>query len=115
MRIFAFILCLISAPAFAQGYLPLTTTPDISISATATADFAIPGRAYADWFAIKNDCTSDLYFAPRNIDKSALDYPLRLGAGESFSAPFRIYSLGVSNDGASACTFTFQPAISFGP
>lgn len=93
----------------AQSLIAQPSTPDISVSATASADI-VPGTGPWDWVYLKNDCSTDLYFNLNPRSKSATDYPLRLKAGEVFSGFFRLFTLGVSNDGAAGCTFTLQGA-----
>ena len=102
---------LVMAPTLAIGQMMQTapSTPDISVSAGATLDvkFTVP---YVDQIYLKNDCGTTLYFNLRPDDRSASDYPLRLDTKQAFTSPLgvRIATLGVSNDGASACPFTLQ-------
>jgi len=109
MKKLAVLIALLPLPAWA--FLQTApSTPDISVSATATADFKFHGRSFVDWLTIKNDCSTTLYFNINPTTKASLDYPLRLGAGESFTTPtdVRIATVSVSNDGSAACTFTLQ-------
>ena len=117
MRYLALILSLLSVPANAQAIWQLVpSTPDISVSSTATLDIVFTERLSnatirnVEWVSLKNDCSDTLYFAlrPPHEAKSALDYPIRLAPGESFTVEARISSIGVSNDNSSACTFTLQ-------
>ena len=115
MRYLALILSLLAFPAQAQ-WLMIPSTPDISVSNASTLDVRFIDRSnnatipQVDWLSIKNDCSDTLYFAlrPPHEAKSALDYPLRLAPGETFTIEARITSIGVSNDNSSACTFTMQ-------
>ena len=100
---------LLAFPASAERWLTAKSTPDISVSATSTADFSF-SRPSVDWIAIKNDCSDTLYFglAPPNNTRTSLDYPIRLEPGETYSAEAYVRSVGASNDNAVACTFTLQ-------
>ena len=109
LRTAAFLAALLWAPfSFAQTLIVQSSTPDISISASTSADFPLPGRPW-HWIALKNDCATTLYFDLRTQSADA-DFDLRLESNESFSGPFLVYSVAVSNDGSSACTFTLQGA-----
>ena len=109
-------LLILSAPAYGQRWQMVPSTPDISVSATSTLDVVFTEYRNnktiggVDWVSIKNDCADTLYFAlrPPHTSKSATDYPLRLGPGESFSVEAFVASIGASNDNSSACTFTLQ-------
>lgn len=105
-------LLLLATPAWA-GFQTMPSTPDLSVSATSTAEYQVhPSRegSKANWFTLKNDCASTLYFAITPGTRGNSDYPLRLEPGESFTMEGPLFSVGASNDGASACTFTFQGA-----
>ena len=81
------------------------STPDIAVTASATADFPIQGGRVT-WLYLKNDCSDVLYFDLRGA-RDANPYPLRLGSAEMFTAEIGVYSVGVSpSAGAGACTFT---------
>ena len=114
MRILAFLLAFLPFAAFGQVlYIPVPSTPDLSVSGTATAEYTVrtKGRnASVRWFSLKNDCSTTLYFAISPNARGATDYPLRLGPGEAFTMEGRLHSIGASNDGSSTCTFTFQGA-----
>ncbi|KKL84519.1 hypothetical protein LCGC14_1963850 [marine sediment metagenome] len=94
----------------AQTYLPLPSTPDISITGTATAEYIFDlvfGRA--DHIAIKNDCQFPIWFALRpGRNPDAIQFNLLLNSGEAWSGPFRSFSIAASGDGANNCTFTLQ-------
>jgi len=83
----AVILAAFSLPAHGQQVVP--TTPDISVTNTATLDIPIPGGR-ANWIALKNDCADELYFDLRGARDGAQNHPLRLDTGESFSGSFRL-------------------------
>ena len=112
MRICAFLaILLLAAPAYAQGtsYLIRNSTPDISVTSTATIEVFRQSGGPASTFAIKNDCSDTLYFAVNNGGWTVSDYFLRLEANESFSGrAFRLYTLMASPDstGSATCTFT---------
>ena len=87
-------------------------TPDLSVTASATADFPIP-NAPLRWITIKNDCSSPLYFDLRGgrfVGKPATSFGMKLNAGESFTMATQVYSLGASpaNANSATCTFTMQ-------
>ncbi len=110
MRFPVFLLALVLAfPANAQRWYTAPSTPDISVSATSTADFSF-SRPSVDWVAIKNDCSDTLYFglAPPNVTHTPGDYPIRLEPGETYSVEAYVRSVGASNDNAVTCTFTLQ-------
>lgn len=102
--------------ARAEIFIPVPSTPDISIAASTSAEIWFPkvtgGRV--NWIYIKNDCATTLYFDLRGDRLSQVetgtDFPLRLEATESFTGTLQVYAVGVSNDGAAACTFTLQGA-----
>lgn len=109
MKKFLILLLLFPCPAWA--FLKTApSTADISISATATADFKFPGRPFVNWVSIKNDCSTSLHFNLNPTTRSATNYPLRLNPGESFTTPVdvSISTVSASNDGSAACTFTLQ-------
>lgn len=109
LRTAAFIAALFWAPfAFGGAMIVQPSTPDNSIGATTSADFQLPGAPW-HWIAIKNDCATALYFDLRSVAANA-DFDLRLEPAESFSGSFAVYTVAVSNDGSSACTFTIQGA-----
>lgn len=94
-------------PAKAQGaseYVMqmMRSTPDLAVTATATANFTLPGGAIR-WIFLKNDCAKPLYFDLDGLDR----YPLKLLQNQSFSGNFRVNSVRVSPDNTgTACTFT---------
>lgn len=111
----------LSQPAKAETYWMVPTTRDLSIGAGASAAFrftkTINNVGRVDWIAIKNDCVSTLYFDFRNqADAAGLRYPIRLNglvsgnasqAAQSFTGPFVVHVVTVSNDSTTqACTFT---------
>lgn len=78
------------------------SSADLAVTATATANFRIPGGTVR-WIFIKNDCAKPLYFNLGNLDL----YPIKLLQNQSFSGNFRVNSIGVSPDNTgTACTFT---------
>tara|TARA_Y100000310_G_scaffold309110_1_gene352892 strand:+ start:871 stop:1266 length:396 start_codon:yes stop_codon:yes gene_type:complete len=105
----------------AETYLPMPSTPDISITGSATAEYIFDLTAGpADWVGIKNDCKFPIWFTltPGRYPDSR-QFNIRLDglvdsaenvsrAGQSFSGAFRTYSIGASGDGANNCTFTLQ-------
>lgn len=100
----------------AQTLTPVPSTPDISVTASATAEVVWTGtRGYVDWVYIKNDCPDGaLYFDLRGVrDAAARHYPLRLSPAEAFSANMRVGNIVVSPDTANAntCTFTLMGAV----
>ena len=100
-----------SLPAQAQ-MIQLPTTPDLAVTASATADFSLKPRQFTDWIYIKNDCAKDLWFDFRGAREGVgRDYPLKLSQNQTFQAFIKLNSLGVSPDNTgTACTFTFIPA-----
>jgi hypothetical protein len=110
----------LAATAKSETYFPVPATPDLAVSGSATADFEFDkaSGAFVHWIYIQNDCVEDLYFdlGGTKIPSAApgRDYPLLLSGrtatqdSQTFEGPFRLYSLGVSNAGATACTFTIQ-------
>lgn len=93
-----------SFSAHAQQAMP--STPDISISGSATADVAFQGKA--SYVYVKNDCASDVYFnfGGKNHGSS---HPLRLKQGEVFEGAVVARGMGVSSStSATACTFTLM-------
>lgn len=127
-RLISFIvatLAMLAAPAFAQTYVPVPATPNISITSTSSAIFTFPGQRWVDWIAIKNDCSSPIYFdltppaSPGPNISLSQHFNLRLDgtqtngsstAAQTFSGPFVVYALAASAaSGAPAtCTFTLQ-------
>ena len=110
---------LIANTAWSQNapplYSALPSTPDISVSATATADYRISNlNAPARWIYLKNDCDiGRLHFDLRGArDGNSNNYSIALSPGESFSGAFKVYSVGVSPDSTAigTCTFTLIPA-----
>lgn len=99
---------LVSA-AQAQTFQTVLSTPDISVTATATIEVTLNHvRGGVDWVAIKNDCAEDLYFDLRDVrDASARQYPLRLAQDNSFSAQMRVYSIQASPAAGNTVTCTF--------
>ena len=108
----------ISAPALAQSntrpsITPMKSTPDQTVTATATRDVVFP--MMVEYIAIKNECSSDLYFDLGGYDMSGSAftsspnaYSLRLGSSEAFSGFWRTRSIGVSpaSGNTTSCTFT---------
>lgn len=95
---------------FNELYIPVPSTPDISISNTATTDVSFDFPSVG-WIYVRNDCSNDLYFDLMGAPtvSSTTSYPLRLKQNQSFSGPFKVYSLGVSpSSSASSCSFTLQ-------
>ena len=106
----------------ADSYIMVPTTPDLSISGLATADFiidSISGRV--DWVHIRNDCATTLHFdltGAVQFTKSVRAtqvYPIRLEGTtvglasrdtQIFEGPFRLKTLSVSNDTNNTCTFS---------
>lgn len=125
-----FVLGLIALLAFpsygrAETYYSMPSTPDISITGTATTEYLFDitgGGSYgpADWVGIKNDCNHPIWFSLQpGKSTDAQQFNLKLEgtqsttmdvsrAGQSFSGPFRTYSIAASGDGANNCTFTLQ-------
>lgn len=105
----------------ADTYLPLPSTPDISITGTATTEYIFDlVTGGADHIAIKNDCQYPIWFSltPGRYPDSR-QFNLRLDgtldaaqnvsrAGQSWSGAFRSHSIAASGDGANNCTFTLQ-------
>ena len=106
----------------ADSYIMVPTTPDLSVSGLATASFVIDQiSGVVSWVHIRNDCDTTLYFdlnAAVQFTKSAATtqiYPIRLAGTTSggtsrdtqwFEGPFRMKTLGVSNDTNNTCTFS---------
>lgn len=107
------LMALDSAPVRSEAlvYRTINVTPDMSVSSNSSADFVLPIPGGADYIAIKNDCTNTLYFNLSPTTKDATDYGLRLDAAQSFSGPFKVYTVSASNSSSAACTFTMQPAV----
>lgn len=101
----------------AQAYNPLyqsvPVTPDLAVTASATAGYAFSGGPIR-WISIKNDCASTIYFDLRGNyvgTKPTASYGMRLNSGETFTMPVQLYTLGVSPASGSppaACTFSVQ-------
>ena len=92
----------------ADPYTVIPSTPDISVGASSTVDVVIPGGR-ADFFAIKNDCSSTLYFSIyRSTTTTESDYFLRLDSDESFTADMIVFGIGASAaaGNSAACLFT---------
>ncbi len=100
-------------------YFTMPVTPDLTVGAGATADYAFGNRSrrYLDWIWIRNDCDDDLYFSLDPLGRTGTEYNLRLNGRISgnasqtqqvFSGAFRVYTLGVSNNSGATCTFTVQ-------
>lgn len=113
----ALVLGLLAQPAAAQtNYLgffqPVPSTPNISVTATATTGVVVPAgqngsAGQAKFVAIKNDCGSPLHFDLNYIPTSGTQhYPIRLNGGESFSAPFQISTVAASPASGNAVTCT---------
>lgn len=100
---------LLVVKARAETLFMFPSTADISISATSTAEFVFTRHRPADWIWIKTHCTDgqSLYFG---LLRPRTSYPIRLSASQEFKAPVRVTSVGVSNPGGSACTFSLQGA-----
>lgn len=110
-----FAVLLFALPVRADPLFPVPSTPDISVSTTATTEVVFTGsRGYVDWIYLKNDCPAGaLYFDLRDVrDAAARRYPLRLSPSETFEASMRVYSVTASPDTANAntCTFTLMGA-----
>lgn len=114
----ALALCFGVKPVYAQtAYNPLyqsvPVTPDLAVTASATADYAFSGGPIR-WISIVNDCASALYFDLRGGKytgtKPTTSFALRLSPGMAYTMPVQMYSLGVSpaSGNASTCTFTVQ-------
>ena len=90
----------------------IPSTNDLTVTASATARFPIPGKR-ANWVWIRNDCATDLYFDlnPKVADSSGLatEYPIRLAQDQIFSGYLQVASIGVSPaSGTVSCTFSLQ-------
>lgn len=103
----------LASPAFAESWQQIPSTPDITVAASSTVEVVLPSKVR--FVAVKNDCSSDLYFrfTGKSMEKqseTALglgdNYPVRLKADQSFSLPIVTHNVGASNSGASTCTFT---------
>lgn len=105
----------VAAPAFAQtppGLVPLSATPDIAVTGSATADIAL--ATPINYIYLKNDCSTALYFdlAGRHHGGQGIGTPehynLRLGANEEFYGAVRsLVTLAASPASAGgSCTFT---------
>ncbi len=101
--------CLLAFPVRGETLFMFPSTPDISISATTSAEFVFTRHRPADWIWIKTHCTGDqsLWFG---LLRPRTSWPIRLSASQEFKAPVRVTSVGVSNPGGSACTFSLQGA-----
>jgi len=113
LTVLAFMLTMAAtSPANSQvvHYRTLAVTPDLSVGSDATASFTLEPYAGSgvDHIAIKNDCTTSMHF---NLSGDGDTYPIKLNGGESFSGPFKVYTVRVSNDTTAACTFTLQPSV----
>jgi len=104
----------ISGPVRAQSFIPVPSTPDLAVTATATADFAWTGVSggKVDWIYLKNDCAKPIWFGFRGErDGLARQYPLKLLQNQTFSGPLAVYSVGASPDNTgTACTFSMMGA-----
>ena len=98
---------------FLCGFAPVASTPDIAVDASGTTDVQLPTTAH--WIYLQNNCVNDLYFRFTNRNavgsETALGlgdgYPLRLASTDiAFSAPVIATTVGASNSGNTACTFT---------
>ncbi|MEK9751622.1 MAG: hypothetical protein VW338_00200 [Rhodospirillaceae bacterium] len=99
-------LAMCDTPALAQNAVsPLNvarTTPDLAVTASASAAYAIPGGTVR-WIYLKNDCAKPLWFDLEGRDL----YPLKLLQNQAFEGYFRVNSIKVSPDNTgTACTFT---------
>ncbi len=105
MRYLVSIFLLLTLAAFQT----VPSTRDISVTSAATHNFPGPG-GNAAWVSIKNDCSDTIYFDLRSIrDADALEYPIRLGTGESFTMETRVAAVGASVEAAlgdASCTVT---------
>ena len=113
MKTFLFLIGLFVALTASQAEAAMRamrSTPDISVSSTATATIPAPDGT-AEWVSIKNDCADALYFDLRQgRDDSANRFPLRLELGETFTAAIRLNAVSVSAESSASgtCTFTIQ-------
>ena len=96
------------AQAQTSVYTLMTSTPDITVTGTATLSVFDSRGGPARWISIKNDCGDTLYFALNRSGSGANDYALRLEGNESFTAPVFIRRIFASPDSTdqSSCTFT---------
>lgn len=109
---------LLTWPAGAQqaSFFPVTVTPNLAVSALATAQFLFDtvSGSKVEWVWIKNDCVSsmnfDLRYLPSNAttDSTGRNFPILLHASQEFSGPFVVHSVAVSNNENVACTFSLQ-------
>ena len=100
---------LLAFPAAAQTLYMMPSTPDISVSGNATAEFSFTQRRPVDWIWIKTHCAinQSLYFG---LLRPRTSFPIRLTASQEFKAPIRVVSVGASNPTGTACTFSIQGA-----
>ena len=101
-------LAIVGVAFSAEPFTVIPTTTDISVGASSTVDVIIPGGR-ADFFAIKNDCSSTLYFSIyRSSTTTESDYFLRLDTNESFTADMIVFGIGASaaSGNSAACAFT---------
>ena len=68
-----FAVLLFALPVRADTLFPVPSTPDISVSTTATTEVVFTGsRGYVDWIYLKNDCPAGaLYFDLRDVRDAA--------------------------------------------
>ena len=93
-------------PAYAQNAVsPLNTaktTPNLAVTASATAEYDIPGGPVR-FIYLKNDCNKALWFSLSGLEI----YSLKLATAETFQGYFRVNTIKVSPDNTgTACTFT---------
>ena len=107
-------------------YVSVPTTPDLSVTAAATAEFlfekTINPAKRVHWIAVRNDCLFDIYIGLRGSLERGTTYaakskqfPIRLSGlstnqvsreSQSFSGPFIVSSVVVSNSSmTSNCKF----------
>ena len=113
-QVLAFLAALLLAPATAAQVSIHSSTPDIRIDSTATADIAVPGGVGATWLYVKNDCQSVIYFdlnRPAGGRDASNAYPIRLGTGETFSGAFRLGTVIGASHGATKETETTQCTV----
>lgn len=121
------LVALLGIPIYAKAagsYIVVPTTPDLSVSGLATADFIIDNiRGRVDWVHIRNDCATSLHFDLNGAvqftksERTTQVYPIRLEGNspvgalattdtQFFEGPFRLKTLSVSNDTNNTCTFS---------
>ena len=114
-RAIMFVAALLLAPATAAQVSIHSSTPDIRIDSTATAEVAVPGGPGATWLHLKNDCPSVIYFdlfPPVGGADGSNAYPIHLNTGETFSGAFRLGRIIGASHGATKETETTQCTVS---